>query len=256
MKLTSVALAALLAISANALEKLKVGATPVPHAEILELIKPDLAQAGYDLDIVVFNDYILPNKNLEEGQLDANYFQTVPYLEEFNKQKGTHLRTTVGVHLEPMGVYSKNIKSLDELKDGDKIAVPNDPSNETRALRLLQKAGVIKLNDNPLAKVEDIIDNPKNIKFVEIESAQLPRTLRDTTASVINTNYALNAGLNPVRDSIFIEEGANNPYVNYVVVKIGNEEQAKIKALDKAITSEKVKKFIQEKYKGSILPAF
>ncbi|BCX79621.1 MetQ/NlpA family ABC transporter substrate-binding protein [Campylobacter sp. 19-13652] len=256
MKLTHIALAGLLAISANALEKLKVGATPVPHAEILELIKPDLTEAGYELEIFVFNDGILPNKKTDEGELDANYFQHLQYLNEFNKQKGTHLVPTVGVHLEPMGLYSKKIKSVSEFKKGDKITIPNDPTNETRSLLLLQKAGLIKLNDNPLAKIQDIVENPLSLQILELEPAQLPRTLRDTTASVINTNHALNAKLNPENDTIYMEKVENNPYVNYVVVRDGSQDKPKIKALDKAITSEKVKNFIKQKYQNVVIPNF
>lgn len=256
MKFISIlAASALLLGASSAAEKLVVGATPVPHAEILEIIKPDLKAKGYELDVKVFNDYIIPNKATEDAQLDANFFQHTPYLEEFNKQKGTHLVKTVGVHLEPMGIYSKKIKSLDELKDGDKVGIPNDPTNEARALKVLESAGLIKLNDNPLAKPNDVVQNPKNLSFVEIEAAQVPRTLRDTAISVINTNFALNAGLNPLKDALAIE-AKDSPYVNIVVVKAGNENSPKIKALDEAITSQKVKDFITKKYDGAIVPAF
>lgn len=258
MKFSRILLGALLAVSLNAADKAKtivVGATPVPHAEILETIKPLLAKEGYALEIKEFNDYSIPNLATEDGDLDANFFQHLPYLNEFNKNKGTHLVKTVGVHLEPMAVYSQKIKNINELKNGDSVAIPNDPTNESRALDVLAGAGLIKLNDNPLKTPLDITENPKNLKFSEIEAAQLPRTLSDVTIAVINTNYALNANLNPAKDALVVE-GKDSPYVNYVVVKSGNENSPKTKALDKAINDESVKKFIEDKYKGAILPAF
>ena len=247
-----------LSLSANAADKAKtiiVGATPVPHAEILEVVKPILAKNGYTLEIKEFNDYTVPNLATEDGDLDANYFQPLPYLEEFNKNKGTHLVKTVGVHLEPMGVYSKKIKDIKELKEGSSVSIPNDPTNESRALDVLASAGLIKLNNNPLKTPLDIVENPKKLKFEEIETAQVPRTLDDVTIAVINTNYAMNANLNPTKDALVLES-KDSPYTNYVVVKAGNENSPKTKALDKAITSPEVKKFIEEKYKGAILPTF
>lgn len=252
------ALVGLLSLSVSALadeKTITVGATPVPHAEILEFIKPDIEAKGYKLEVKVFNDYVIPNVATNDGQLDANFFQHIPYLEEFNKQKGTKLVKTVGVHLEPMGVYSKKIKSLDELKKGDKVGIPNDPTNESRALDVLVAAGLIKVNSNPLRTPKDITENAKELKFVEIEAAQVPRTLGDTAISVINTNFALNAGLNPTKDALVIE-GKESPYVNILVVKVGNENSPKTKALNEALNSEKVKKFIAEKYKGAIVSAF
>ncbi|MBR8462815.1 MetQ/NlpA family ABC transporter substrate-binding protein [Campylobacter sp. faydin G-24] len=247
-----------LSLNLNAADKSKtivVGATPVPHAEILEVIKPILAKDGYTLEIKEFNDYSIPNLATDDGELDANFFQHLPYLNEFNKNKGTKLIKSVGVHLEPMGVYSKKIKSINELKNGDSVAIPNDPTNESRALDVLATAGLIKLNDNPLKTPLDIVENSKNLKFSEIETAQLPRTLDDVTIAIINTNYALNASLNPTKDALVLES-KDSPYVNYVVVKVGNEDSAKIKALSKAITSDEVKEFINKKYEGAILPAF
>ena len=247
-----------LSLSANAADKAKtiiVGATPVPHAEILEVVKPILAKDGYTLEIKEFNDYTVPNLATEDGDLDANYFQHLPYLDEFNKNKGTHLVKTVGVHLEPMGVYSKKIKDIKELKEGSSVSIPNDPTNESRALDVLASAGLIKLNNNPLKTPLDIVENPKKLKFEEIETAQVPRTLDDVTIAVINTNYAMNANLNPTKDALVLES-KDSPYTNYVVVKAGNENSPKTKALDKAITSPEVKKFIEEKYKGAILPTF
>ena len=240
---------------ANATEKITVGATPVPHAEILEFVKPELKKMGYELEIKVFNDYVIPNVATDEGQLDANFFQHIPYLNDFNAQKGTKLVKAAAVHLEPMGVYSKKIKNLDELKDGDKVGIPNDPTNESRALDVLVNAGLIKVNDNALRTPKDIIENSKNLKFIEIEAAQVPRTLGDTVISVINTNFAMNAGLNPVKDALAIES-KDSPYANILVVKDSNENTPKIKALVKVLNSESVKNFINEKYKGAIIPAF
>ncbi|WP_170000138.1 MetQ/NlpA family ABC transporter substrate-binding protein [Campylobacter sp. RM9328] len=255
-KILATSLVALsLLVSANAAEKIVVGATPVPHAEILEVIKPILAKDGYELEIKEFNDYSIPNIATDDGDLDANFFQHLPYLEEFNKNKGTKLTRTVGVHLEPMGVYSKKIKNINEIKNGDIVAIPNDPTNESRALDVLATAGLIKLNDNPLKTPLDITQNPKNLKFKEMESAQTPRTLDDVTIAVINTNYALNASLNPTKDALALES-KESPYVNYVVVKVGNEQSKKIQALNKAITTPEVKAFIEKKYEGAILPAF
>lgn len=253
--LTSSLVAVALAVFANGAEKIVVGATPVPHAEILEVVKPILAKEGFTLEIKEFNDYTVPNLATEDGDLDANFFQHLPYLNEFNKNKGTHLVKTVGVHLEPMGVYSQKIKNINELKEGDTVAIPNDPTNESRALDVLASAGLIKLNDNPLKTPLDITENPKKLKFSEIETAQLPRTLDDVTIAVINTNYALNAKLNPTKDALVLES-KDSPYVNYVVVKAGNENSKKTKALDKAINSPEVKTFIEKKYEGAILPAF
>ncbi len=255
MKLSKILLALSLALGLNATETITIGATPVPHAEILKAIKPELKKAGYELKVRVFNDYIIPNTAVETGQLDANFFQHIPYLNEFNAKKGTHLVKTVSVHIEPMGVYSKKIKSLKELKKGDKVAIPNDPTNESRALQVLADNGLIKLNDKKLKTPKDITENKLGLKFVEIEAAQTPRTLGDVAIGVINTNFALSARLNPTKDALVIES-KDSPYANIVAVKKGNENSPKIKALNKAINSQAVKKFIQEKYKGAIVPAF
>lgn len=253
--LTSSLVALSLFVSANAAEKLVVGATPVPHTEILEFIKPLVAKDGFELVVKEFNDYTIPNLATQDGDLDANFFQHIPYLNEFNKNKGTTLVKTTGVHLEPMGVYSKKIKNITDLKNGDTVAIPNDPTNESRALDVLASAGLIKLNDNVLKTPLDITENPKNLKFSEIETAQVPRALEDVTIAVINTNYALSANLNPTRDALVLES-KESPYVNYVVVKAGNENTKKTQTLNKAINDESVKKFIQDKYQGAILPAF
>jgi len=249
--------AALTAGLAQAGEKLVVAATPVPHAEILELIKPTLAKEGVDLEIKVFTDYVQPNVQVAEKNLDANYFQTLPYLESFNKGKGTNLTTVIGVHVEPFGGYSKKVKNLSELKDGATIAIPNEGSNSGRALILLQKAGLIELKDptNAVSTPKDIAKNPHNFKFKELESALLPRVLDQVDLDMINTNYALEAGLNPATDALIIE-GADSPYVNFLVARPDNKDSVAIQKLAKALTSPEVKAFIAEKYKGAVLPAF
>ena len=232
-----------------------VGATPVPHSEILEIAKPLLAKDGYTLEIKVFNDYVIPNKVTDSGEIDANFFQHSPYLAEFNKNQGTKLVSIGNIHIEPMGIYSKKIKALSELKEGDSVAIPNDPTNGGRALDVLATAGLIKLKDTQLKTKLDIIENPKNLKVTELEAAQLPRVIEDFTIAVINTNYALPAGLNPSKDALSIES-SNSPYANIIVVKAGNENSEKSKALLKAVKSEEVKKFITEKYKGAIVSTF
>ena len=249
--------AALTASFAQANEKLVVAATPIPHAEILELIKPTLAKEGVDLQIKVFTDYVQPNVQVAEKRLDANYFQTLPYLENFNKGKGTNLVTVVGVHVEPFGGYSKKIKKIEDLKDGATVAIPNEGSNSGRALLLLQKAGVITLKDPPnaLATPKDIASNPKNLKFKELESALLPRVLDQVDLDLINTNYALEAGLNPAKDALIIED-AKSPYVNFLVARPDNKDSDAIQKLAKALTSPEVKAFIEKKYNGAVVPAF
>jgi len=239
----------------NGLTKIVVGATPVPHAEILEVIKPLLKEQGYELEIKIFNDYVIPNKVTNSGEIDANFFQHLPYMLKFNEQQKTNLVGVVAVHLEPMGIYSKKIKSLDDLKEGDSVAIPNDPTNTERALDVLEVAGLIKTEDAEFKTKLNIIENPKNLKITELEVAQLPRVLADFTIAVINTNYALPAGLNPNSDTLAIES-KESPYANFLVVKAGKENSEKIEALKKALTSDIVKSFILEKYKGAILPAF
>ncbi|MBU3013403.1 MetQ/NlpA family ABC transporter substrate-binding protein [Poseidonibacter lekithochrous] len=234
---------------------IKIGATPVPHVEILEAVKPLLKAKGYDLEIVEFTDYVTPNIAVDEGELDANFFQHLPYLEEFNKNKNTNLVKTVNVHLEPMGLYSNKIKALSELKDGASIAVPNDPTNESRALDILVKEGLLKFKDVDFKTVVDIIENPKNLKIKELDAPQLPRVLDEVDAAIINTNYALAANLNPLKDALVIES-KDSPYANIVVVKKGNENKEYIKALNEVINSDEIKKFINEKYQGSIVEAF
>ena len=234
---------------------IKVGATPVPHAEILEAVKPILKAKGYDLQIVEFTDYVTPNIAVNEGELDANFFQHLPYLEEFNKNNNTELVKTVNVHLEPMGLYSHKIKALSELADGATIAVPNDPTNESRALDILAKQGLLTFKNVPFKTVIDIVNNPKNLQIKELDAPQLPRVLDEVDAAIINTNYALPANLNPLSDAIVLES-KDSPYSNIIVVKRGNENKDSIKALDEAINSEDIRTFIKEKYKGSIVEAF
>lgn len=237
-----------------------IGVTPVPHKDIVEAIKPELEAKGYTLKIVEFTDYVTPNTALEEGELDANYFQTVAYLDETNEGKGLNLTYTKGVHLEPLAVYSNKIKALDELKDGSTIAVPNDPSNEARSLRVLENVGLIKLKAGELVTPRDITENPKNLKFEELEAAQLPRVLDEVELAVINGNYALEAGLSPSKNAVFVEDSkseAAKKYHNVIAVKKGNENSQKIKDLTEGITSETVKKYIEEKYSdGSVIPVF
>lgn len=236
---------------------IKVGATPLPHAEILEIVKEDLAAKGYELEVVEFTDYVMPNMALDEGSIDANFFQHVPYMDSFAKDHNLKLVNAGGVHVEPMGVYSNKIKSIEELKDGDKVAIPNDSTNGGRALLLLEKHGLIKLDEKAgLEATEiDIIENKLNLKFSAIDAAQLPRTLDDVTISVINSNYALEAGFNPVKDSLVMEE-KDSPYVNIITVLEKNAESEKTKALVEALQTDKVKDFINEKYEGSIVPSF
>ncbi|MBQ3725971.1 MAG: MetQ/NlpA family ABC transporter substrate-binding protein [Selenomonadaceae bacterium] len=237
---------------------LKIGATPVPHAELLAEITPDLKEKGITLEVIEFNDYVQPNIALNDKELDANFFQHEPYLNDFIKEhKDVKLKNAGGVHIEPMGIYSKKIKDLKELADGATVSIPNDPTNGGRALLLLQKAGLLKLKDgvNEMATVQDIADNPKNLVIQEVEAAQLPRTLEDVDISIINTNFAMNADLNPMKDALFIED-KTSPYVNIIAVRDGDENREEIKTLLNTLKTDKVKKFIEDKYKGAIVPAF
>jgi len=251
------ALVTTLGAGAAAAEKLSVAATPVPHAELLEFVKPALAKDGVELDIKVFTDYVQPNVQVADGQLDANFFQHKPYLDTFNKERNTNLVSVGLVHVEPFAAYSSKIKSIDELKDGAQVALPNDPSNGARALLLLQAQGLIKLKDpsNILATARDVAENPKNLRFRELEAATLPRVLPDVDLALINTNYALEAGLNPTEDALFIE-GEDSPYANLVATTEAKKDDAAIQKLVNALQSDEVREFIQEQYKGSIVPAF
>lgn len=237
--------------------KLKVGATPVPHSEILEIIKPILKDKGILLEVIEFTDYVTPNLALNDGDIDANYFQHIPYLEEFAEARRLDITYIARVHIEPMGVYSKKVKDLKDLKDKAKIGIPSDPTNGGRALLLLQKAGIIKLDDKAgiAATKYDIISNPKNIQIIELEAAQLPRSLEDLDLAIINSNYALEAGLISTRDALIIED-ADSPYVNVLAVRTKDKDKTALIELAKALTSDTVAEFIREKYPGSVVPAF
>ena len=231
--------------------KIVVGATPEPHAALLSLVVDDLAAQGITLEIKEFTDYVTPNDAVEYGEIDANYFQHIPYLEFFNTEHGYHLVNAGGIHVEPIALYSSKYSSLSDLPNGAVIAIPNDPTNEGRALLLLQSAGLIKLRaDAGLEAIPlDITENPKNFKFSEIEAATLPRVLSDVDAAIINGNYAIPAGLVATRDGLFVE-GADSPYVNVIAVKEGNENNPAIKALIEALKSDEVAAFVAEKYKN------
>ena len=257
--LTAIALAAA-ALGANAADAvLKVAATAVPHAEILNFVKPQLKAQGVDLQVKEFSDYVQPNIAVEDKQLDVNFFQHQPYLDSFNKDRKTSLVAVPDgkVHVEPFGAYSSKIKNIKDLKDGASVAIPNDPSNGGRALILLAKQGLIELKDpksltpTPL----DVVKNPKKLKFRELEAPLLPRALNDVDLALINTNYAIEAKLNPTQDALFIE-GADSPYTNIVVSRTDRAQAPTIAKLMKALHTPEVKKFIQDKYKGAVVPAF
>ena len=238
---------------------IKVAASATPHAEILEEAKPLLAKEGYDLQVTVFDDYVQPNEVVDSGDFDANYFQHVPYMEQFNKEKGTKLVDAGDIHYEPFGIYPGTKKSLDEIADGDEIAVPNDTTNEARALLLLQDNGLIKLKDGAglTATVNDIAENPHNIKIVELEAAQVARVTGETAYVVLNGNYALEAGFSVGKDALAYEKSdseAAKTYVNVIAVKEGNEESEAIKALVDTLKSDEIKDFINEKYDGAVIP--
>ncbi|MGW3623635.1 MetQ/NlpA family ABC transporter substrate-binding protein [Streptomyces sp. NPDC000880] len=237
---------------------LVVAASPTPHADILNYIKDNLAKkAGLNLEVKEFTDYVLPNTATESGQVDANFFQHKPYLDDFNKKNKTHIVPVVNVHLEPLGLYSKKSKDIMEIKAGQTIAVPNDTTNEGRALKLLADNGLITLKDGAGtdAKLSDIKDS-KGLKFKELEAATLPRALNDVDAAVINGNYAIEADLKPAQDSLALEKPDGNPYANFLAVKEGNEKDARVGKLAKLLNSPEVKKFIGDKYAGSVVAAF
>lgn len=265
-RLLLAALAALLILSvlagcAKPVEdkKIVVGASPAPHAEILEKAKDILAKEGYELVIKEFTDYVQPNLALQSGDLDANYFQHRPYLEDFNEENNTQLVPAGVVHYEPFGIYGGKAKTLGELADGAEVAVPNDTTNEARALLLLEAQGLINVRPDAglEATVIDIVGNPKNIKIVEVEAAQLPRLLSSVDLAVINGNYALQAGLNAATDSLALEEQdslAAETFANVVAVKEGSENNPEIKALVNALKSDQMKKYIEDTYKGAVVP--
>ena len=236
---------------------LTVAASPTPHAVILEACIPLMEEKGYELVVNQYDDYVVPNTAVEDGDEDANYFQHIPYLDEFNETRGTHLVNVAGVHIEPMAIYAGKTASLEELPDGAVIGVPNDATNEGRALLLLEAQGLITLDDssNLTATPINIVDNPKNLQFEEIEAKTLPSSLPDLDLAVINSNYALGAGLNPTTDALAIES-ADSPYVNVLVVKEGNEDNAAVQALVEVLHSDTIRDFITEEFDGAVVPAF
>nr|WP_304173729.1 MetQ/NlpA family ABC transporter substrate-binding protein [Limnochorda pilosa] len=248
---------ALVAGTAAAQTVLRVGATPVPHAEVLQVIQPQLAVEGIQLEIVEFTDYVQPNLALAAGDLDANYFQHIPYLEQFSQDHRLDLTYIAAVHIEPMGVYSGRWTRLEDLPQGASIAIPNDPTNGGRALLLLQSAGLIRLDPAAgiTATILDVVENPLGLRFRELEAAQLPRVLPDVDAAVINTNYALEAGLNPVADALTIE-GSDSPYANVLAVRTDRQDDPALQALARALTSSQVRDFLLERYGGAVVPAF
>ncbi|WP_405733973.1 MetQ/NlpA family ABC transporter substrate-binding protein [Streptomyces sp. NBC_01537] len=243
----------------SASDPLVVAASPTPHAEILNFVKKNLAaKAGLNLEVKEFSDYVTPNTATEDGSVDANYFQNQPYLDDFNKKKGTHIVPVVTVHLEPLGLYSSKLKTAAALTTGATIALANDAVNEARGLKLLAANGLITLKDGvgSEATPADITGNPKNLKFKELEAAQLPRSLDDVDAAVINGNYAISAGLKPAKDALVLESATNNPYGNFLAVKKGNEKDPRVLKLKKLLTSDAVRKFIEDTYDGSVIPSF
>ncbi|MER6995846.1 MetQ/NlpA family ABC transporter substrate-binding protein [Streptomyces sp. NPDC000410] len=239
-------------------EPLVVAASPTPHADILEYVKKNLAdKAGLKLEIREFTDYVLPNTATQQGQVDANFFQHKPYLDDFNKKNKTTIVPVVNVHLEPLGLYSKKVKSLKDIKAGQTIAVPNDTTNEGRSLQLLAANGLITLKPGvgTDAKLSDIADK-KGLEFKELEAATVPRALNDVDAAVINGNYAIEADLEPAKDSLALEKAQGNPYANFLAVKEGNEKDARVVKLAELLNSPEVKKYIEDTYAGSVIPAF
>ena len=242
------------------LEKMVVGASPAPHAEILEAAKPLMAEKGYDLQVMVYSDYVQPNNALDAGDLDANYFQHLPYLESFNEQHGTKLVSAAAIHYEPFGIYAGKTASLEEVADGAVVAVPNDVTKEARALLLLEAQGLITLKEGAglEATKNDIAENPKNLEIMEVEAAQIPRVLPDVDLAVINGNYAIEAGLK-VSDALAIEDAESisaTTYGNVLAVREGEEETDKTKALVEVLTSEEIKTFMDETYEGAVVPLF
>lgn len=239
---------------------ISIGATAVPHEEIIEgVVRAKLEAAGWEVEVVPFTDYVLPNTSLEDGEIDANYFQTWRYLVEQNETRGLHLVEVLGIHLEPMGLYGAAYSSIDEIPEGASIAIPNDGSNESRALKLLHDNGIITLGEtDDLYDLSNISENPKGIEFVELAAEQITHSLEDVNAAVINGNYALEAGLNPAEDALVIESTDSDEsykYINYLVVKAGNEETAKTKALIAAFANQDVVDFINATYPGSVIPS-
>ncbi|WP_194912796.1 MetQ/NlpA family ABC transporter substrate-binding protein [Catenulispora rubra] len=244
--------------SSGGVDSITVAASPIPHAQILDYIRDNLAaKAGLKLTVKEFTDYVQPNLATQDGEVGANYFQHQPYLDDFNKNKGTDLVPVVGVHLEPLGLYSHKAKSLDQIKDGATVAVPNDATNEGRALKLLADNNLITLKPGAgaTATEKDVASNPKHLKFKPLEAAELPRALDDVDAAVINGNYALQAKLTPSKDALALEKTAGNPYVNILVVKKGHENDPAVKKLATLLTSDQVKQYIEKTFNGSVIPA-
>jgi D-methionine transport system substrate-binding protein len=257
-KITSLLVALLLAAcSSEPKNGLKVVATPVPQAVLLEFVKPQLKEEGIDLIIVETSDYNLPNRALASKKADANFFQHIPFMDEQIKEFGYKIKSIAKIEIEPMGIYSKKITSLKDLKEGAEISIPSDPTNEGRALLLFQKAGLIELKDpkNLQSTPRDIVKNPKKLKFLEVNAAIIPRTLDSVEAAAVNTNFALEAGLDPEKDALYLE-GKDSPYANVIAIRDGDENDPKILALKKAMTSEKMKEYILKKYKGAVIPVF
>lgn len=255
--LTALTLAALALASSASAGTLRVGATPVPHAEILNFVKPALAKQGVNLVVREFSDYVQPNLALADGSIDLNFFQHLPYLTDFQKNRPLGLVAGAKVHVEPIGVYSRRVTSLKSLKTGATIAIPNDPSNSGRALKLLERAGLIRLKKDAgvQATVLDITSNVKRLKFRELEAAQLPRALGDVDAAVINTNYALDAGLNPLKDALLLED-RRSPYANLLAARPATLKNPDYLKLVRALQSPEVKAFLLKKYGGAVVPAF
>lgn len=238
---------------------ISVAASATPHAEILEQAKPLLEEKGYELEVKIFEDYIIPNEVVESGDFDANYFQHIPYLESFNEEKGTHLVDAGDIHYEPFGIYPGKKESLDDIEEGDTIAVPNDTTNEARALLLLQDNGIIKLKEGVglEATKNDIEENPHNVEIIELEAAQIPRVVQDMSYVVLNGNYALQADYSVAKDSLAYEKSdseAAKTYVNLIAVKEGNEDSEAIKALVEVLKSDEIKEYINETYDGAVIP--
>ena len=243
---------------ADTSKALVVAASPTPHADILNFVKKNLAaKAGLKLEVKEFTDYVLPNTATENGQVDANFFQHVPYLDDFNKKNNTHIVAVANVHLEPLGLYSKKVKDLKDIKAGQTIAVPNDTTNEGRALQLLAANNLITLKEGvgTSAKLSDITDK-KGLEFKELEAATVPRALNDVDAAIINGNYALEADLAPAEDALLLEQAEGNPYANFLAVKEGNEDDPRVRTLAELLNSDEVRQFIEDTYDGSVIPAF
>lgn len=269
-KIIAIALSLLLIVSIVGCTKkteetksIKVGASVTPHAEILREAAKILEKDGITLEVIEYNDYVQPNTAVEDGSLDANYFQHIPYLNTFNAENGTHIVSVGAIHYEPFGIYAGKVSSLSDIADGTKIGVPNDGSNETRALLLLQQEGVITLKEgidaSSNATILDIAENPKNVEIIEMEAAQIAKALADLDLGVINGNYAIQAGLNAGTDALAIEDASGTgaqTYANVLCVKEGNENDANVQALVKALTSEEIRTFINDTYQGAVVPIF